>query len=175
MILAHFGFAVFLCGVLVTEGTSIEKDVKLGNGETATLGAYTFRFEGVEHTEGPNFKADQGTITVTKNDAVVAVMHPQKRQYSKNAQIQTESDIDPGLTRDLYVALGEPLGDGGAWSVRVYLKPFVRWIWLGAILMMLGGFVAASDRRFRVLVGDPKKTADKPVTKPSTIGNEAHA
>ena len=175
MILAHFGFAVFLCGVLVTEGTSIEKDVKLGNGETATLGAYTFRFEGVEHTEGPNFKADQGTITVTKNDAVVAVMHPQKRQYSKNAQIQTESDIDPGLTRDLYVALGEPLGDGGAWSVRVYLKPFVRWIWLGAILMMLGGFVAATDRRFRVLVSDPKKTADKPVAKPSTIGNEAHA
>ncbi len=175
MILAHFGFAVFLCGVLVTEGTSIEKDVKLGNGETATLGAYTFRFDGVEHTDGPNFKADQGTITVTKNDAVVAVMHPQKRQYSKNAQIQTESDIDPGITRDLYVALGEPLGDGGAWSVRVYLKPFVRWIWLGALMMMLGGFVAASDRRFRVVVSDPKKSAEKPIQAPLPIGSEAQA
>ena len=76
-------------------------------------------------------------------------MNPQKRQYTKTTQIQTESDIDPGFTRDLYVALGEPLGESGAWSVRVYLKPFIRWIWLGAILMMLGGFVAATDRRFR--------------------------
>ncbi|HET9032374.1 MAG TPA: heme lyase CcmF/NrfE family subunit [Dokdonella sp.] len=174
MMLAHFGFAVFLCGVLVTEGTSIEKDVKLGQGETATLGAYTFRFDGVEHVEGPNFKADQGTITVTKNDAVVAVMHPQKRQYTKTDQIQTESDISPGFTRDLYVALGEPLGDDGAWSVRVYLKPFIRWIWLGAILMMLGGFVAATDRRFRVI--SKARTADKPQPeKSAAVGAEAHA
>jgi cytochrome c-type biogenesis protein CcmF len=175
MILAHFGFAVFLCGVLVTEGTSIEKDVKLGKSETATLGAYTFRFDGVEHTNGPNFKADQGTITVTRNDAVIAVMHPQKRQYSKSSQVQTESDIDPGLTRDLYVALGEPLGDDGAWSVRVYLKPFVRWIWLGAILMMFGGFVAASDRRFRVIAADPRRTEPSPAGTPAVIGVEAQA
>ena len=156
MILAHFGFAVFLAGVLVTEGASIEKDVRLDQGETATLGAYTFRFDGVEHVAGPNFKADQGTITVTRGESTVAVLHPQKRQYTKSAQIQTESDIDPGFTRDLYVALGEPLGDSGAWSVRVYLKPFIRWIWLGALLMMLGGFVAATDRRFRVLAARPE-------------------
>ncbi|HOX70784.1 MAG TPA: heme lyase CcmF/NrfE family subunit [Dokdonella sp.] len=175
MILAHFGFAVFLCGVLVTEGTSIEKDVRLGKDETATLGAYTFRFDGVEHVEGPNFKADQGTITVTKNDAVVAVMHPQKRQYTKTSQIQTESDIDPGFTRDLYVALGEPLGDSGAWSVRVYLKPFVRWIWLGALLMMLGGFVAAADRRFRAFGVSANPAPEKsPVPQPA-IGAEAQA
>ena len=88
---------------------------------------------------------------------------------------QTESDIDPGLTRDLYVALGEPLGEDGAWSVRVYLKPFVRWIWLGALLMMLGGFVAATDRRFRVLVVDP---ATRPTPKPAGatgIAAEANA
>ncbi|MBL0164066.1 MAG: heme lyase CcmF/NrfE family subunit [Xanthomonadales bacterium] len=166
MVLAHFGVAVFVCGVLVTEATSIEKDVRLGHNETVMLGAYTFRFDGVAHTEGPNFKADQGTITVTRNDSVVAVLHPQKRQYSRNAMTQTESDIDPGLTRDLYVALGEPLGQDGAWSVRVYLKPFVRWIWLGAVLMMLGGFVAATDRRFRVLVADP---ASRPTAKPAAV------
>jgi cytochrome c-type biogenesis protein CcmF len=153
MILAHFGVAVFLAGVLVTSATSIEKDIRLAPNQTVTMGALTFRFDGVRHTEGPNYQADQGTITVLRDGAVVATMQPQKRQYTRGQQIQTESAIDPGLTRDLYVALGEPLGaDGktdGAWSVRVYIKPLVRWIWLGAIIMMLGGFTAAADRRFR--------------------------
>ena len=170
MILAHFGFAVFLAGVLVTEGTSIEKDVRLSQGETATLGAYTFRFDGVERVDGPNFVADQGTVTVTRDDGVVSTLHPQKRQYTKSSQIQTESDIDPGFTRDLYVALGEPLGEGGAWSVRVYLKPFIRWIWLGALMMMLGGFVAASDRRFRVLSGQAADAPAKP--EPAALGGQ---
>jgi len=172
MVLAHFGVAVFVCGVLVTEATSIEKDVRLDHGESVTLGAYTFRFDGVAHTEGPNFKADQGTITITRNDGPVAVLHPQKRQYSRNAMIQTESDIDPGFTRDLYVALGEPLGDNGAWSVRVYLKPYVRWIWLGALLMMLGAFVVATDRRFRVLLGDARP---QPAPRPAAAGIAAGA
>ncbi|OJY97641.1 MAG: c-type cytochrome biogenesis protein CcmF [Lysobacterales bacterium 63-13] len=172
MVLAHFGVAVFVCGVLVTEATSIEKDVRLDHGESVTLGAYTFRFDGVAHTEGPNFKADQGTITITRNDGPVAVLHPQKRQYSRNAMIQTESDIDPGFTRDLYVALGEPLGDSGAWSVRVYLKPYVRWIWLGALLMMLGAFVVATDRRFRVLLSDAKP---QPAPQPAAAGIAAEA
>jgi len=172
MVLAHFGVAVFVCGVLVTEATSIEKDVRLDHGESVTLGAYTFRFDGVAHTEGPNFKADQGTITITRNDGPVAVLHPQKRQYSRNAMIQTESDINPGFTRDLYVALGEPLGDSGAWSVRVYLKPYVRWIWLGALLMMLGAFVVATDRRFRVLLSDAKP---QPAPQPAAAGIAAGA
>ncbi|MBX3692529.1 heme lyase CcmF/NrfE family subunit [Dokdonella sp.] len=149
MILAHFGIGVFVAGVLVTEATSVEKDLRLARGETATVGAYTFRFDGVEHTEGPNYRADQGTITVSRDGRDITVLHPQKRQYGRNTQIQTESAIDPGFTRDLYVALGEPLGDDGAWSVRIYHKPLIRWIWLGALLMMAGGFVAASDRRFR--------------------------
>ncbi|HET6546607.1 MAG TPA: cytochrome c-type biogenesis CcmF C-terminal domain-containing protein, partial [Rhodanobacteraceae bacterium] len=153
MIIAHFGVAVFLTGVLVTSATSVEKDIRLAPDQTVTIGALTFRFDGVTHTAGPNYQADQGTITVLRDAAVVATLHPQKRQYTRNQQIQTESAIDPGLSRDLYVALGEPLdADGrtdGAWSVRVYIKPFVRWIWLGAIIMMLGGFTAAADRRFR--------------------------
>ena len=159
MICAHFGVAVFLAGVLVTESTSVEKDLRLAKGETATIGAYMFRFDGVEHTEGPNFKADQGTITVMRGDATLAVLHPQKRQYGKNTQIQTESAIDPGFTRDLYVALGEPLGDDGAWSVRIYHKPLIRWIWLGALLMMFGGFIAALDRRFRVITAATERKA----------------
>ena len=151
MILAHFGIAIFLAGVLIVEATNIEKDIKLSPNETIVLGGLTFRFDGVKGSEGPNFKADRGTLTVLKNDAVVATLNPEKRQYSRGTQVQTESAIDPGLFRDVYVALGEPIGTDGAWAVRIYVKPFVRWIWLGARFMMLGGFVAATDRRFRAL------------------------
>jgi cytochrome c-type biogenesis protein CcmF len=151
MILAHFGIAIFLAGVLIVDATSIEKDIKLAPNETIVLGGLTFRFDGVKGSEGPNFKADRGTLTVLKNDAIVATLSPEKRQYSRGTQVQTESAIDPGLFRDIYVALGEPSGSDGAWAVRIYIKPFVRWIWLGALFMMLGGFVAATDRRFRAL------------------------
>jgi cytochrome c-type biogenesis protein CcmF len=151
MILAHFGIAIFLAGVLIVEATNIEKDIKLSPNETIVLGGLTFRFDGVKGSEGPNFKADRGTLTVLKNDAVVATLNPEKRQYSRGTQVQTESAIDPGLFRDISVALGEPIGTDGAWAVRIYVKPFVRWIWLGALFMMLGGFVAATDRRFRAL------------------------
>lgn len=148
MILAHFGVAVFVAGVFVTEATGVEKDLRFEPGKSTTVGNLDFRFEGVKRAQGPNWIADSGTLVVSRGDTVVATLHPQKRQYPRG-QVQTESSIDPGLTRDVYVALGEPLGDGGAWSVRIYVKPFVRWIWLGALLMMLGGFVAACDRRFR--------------------------
>ncbi len=151
MIAAHFGVAVFLTGVLIVEATGVERDLRMSKGSTVDIGALTFRFDGVGHMQGPNYAADQGTITVLRGSDIVTVLHPQKRQYPNDAPIQTIAAIDPGLTRDLYVALGEPLGDDGAWAVRVYVKPFVHWIWLGAILMMLGGFVAAVDRRFRAM------------------------
>ena len=156
MICAHFGVAIFIAGVLIVEATSVEKDLRFAPNQSVTIGALSFRFEGVKQAQGPNFTAQQGTISVLKNGAVIATMNPQKRTYSRNAQVQTESAIDPGLFRDIYVALGEPVGDDGAWAVRIYVKPFVRWIWLGALLMMLGGFVAAADRRFRTL---PERTA----------------
>jgi len=164
MILAHFGIAVFVAGVLIVEATSIERDIKLAPGENVAIGDYTFRFDGVQAATGPNFKADRGTLTVMKNDTVVATLNPEKRQYSRGTQVQTESAIDPGFTRDIYIALGEPIGTDGAWAVRIYIKPFVRWIWLGALFMMLGGFVAAMDRRFRRL---PAR-ADAPIP-----GNDA--
>ncbi len=178
MILAHFGVGVFLAGVLVTEATSVEKDLRLARGETADIGAYTFRFDGVAHVEGPNFKADQGTITITRDGREIAVLHPQKRQYGSNTMIQTESAIDPGFTRDLYVALGEPLGNEGAWSVRIYHKPLVRWIWLGALLMMLGGFVAACDRRLRAVGATrtaPGKAGADSATPATGAAEGAHA
>ena len=150
MILAHFGVSLFLAGVLITEATSIESDVRMAPNETKTIGGLDFRFAGVAPAQGPNYSAEQGTIEVSRNGAPVATLYPQKRQYSRGGMAQTKSDIDPGVFRDIYVALGEPL-QGGAWAVRIYIKPFVRWIWLGGLFMMFGGFVAASDKRFRAL------------------------
>jgi len=150
MIAAHFGVSLFLAGVLVTEATNVERDLRLAPNEKVNVGGLDFRFHGVERKQGPNYLADEGTIEVLRDDRLIATLHPQKRQYSGGGQVQTISDIDPGLFRDLYVALGEPL-DQGAWAVRVYVKPFVRWIWLGGLCMMLGGLIAAADRRFRAL------------------------
>jgi cytochrome c-type biogenesis protein CcmF len=169
MILAHFGVAVFLAGVLITEATSVESDLRFALNETRNVGGLDFRFRGVEHAQGPNYSADEGTLEVLRDDRLVATLHPQKRQYSGGEQIQTKSDIDPGLFRDLYVALGEPLGNG-AWAVRVYVKPFVRWIWLGGLFMMLGGFVAATDRRFRVLPERADAQPAAPAAHPVEVG-----
>jgi len=174
MIFAHFGVAIFLAGVLIVDATSVEKDIRLTPNESIAIGALTFRFDGVTHVQGPNFSADQGTLTVSKDSKVVATLHPQKRQYSRGSQTQTESAIDPGLFRDVYVALGEPIGADGAWAVRIYVKPFVRWIWLGALFMMLGGFVAAADRRFRTLP-EPKPQAERTPTASSVSPARAGA
>jgi len=176
MIFAHFGVAVFLAGVLITEATSVESDLRFAPNQTQNVGGLDFRFRGVEHAQGPNYSADEGTIDVLRDDRVVATLYPQKRQYSGGGQIQTKSDIDPGLFRDLYVALGEPLDNPatgpGAWAVRVYVKPFVRWIWLGGLFMMFGGFIAATDRRFRAL---PERAQTEPaihatVPRPAEVG-----
>jgi len=148
MTLAHIGVAVFLAGALLVEGLNSQRELALSPGQSIALGGYEFRFEGVAHREGPNFSADRGTVAVSRDGAAVATLHPEKRTYASGGQVMTEAALLPGARRDLYVALGEPLG-GGAWAVRVHVKPFVRWIWLGALLMALGGFVAATDRRFR--------------------------
>jgi cytochrome c-type biogenesis protein CcmF len=149
MLFAHFGIALFFAGVLLTESTSIEKDLRMAPGQSVRMGDYEFRFSPVARVDGPNYSADEGAIAVFRGGREISRLKPQKRQYSEGSRMQTEAAIDPGLTRDLYIALGEPLDAEGAWSVRVYVKPFIRWIWVGALLMALGGFMAASDARLR--------------------------
>jgi cytochrome c-type biogenesis protein CcmF len=148
MLLAHFGIAVSIAGITLVNSYEIEKDVRLAIGESIVVAGHTFRFDGVRQVRGPNYEALQGTITVSRDGKVLRTMHPEKRNYTAQATTMTEADIDTGFTRDLYVALGEPAGDG-AWSVRIYHKPFVDWIWGGAFFMALGGMLAASDRRYR--------------------------
>ncbi len=156
MLVAHAGMAMFVAGVLLTESSSIEKDVRLAPGESITVRGLEFRFVSVGSANGPNYQADRGQFEVWRNDRQLAVLHPEKRLYSGGSQIMTEAAIDAGFTRDLYVALGEPLREAEAsapgtqaWAVRIYHKPFMRWVWLGAVLMMFGGLVAATDRRYR--------------------------
>jgi cytochrome c-type biogenesis protein CcmF len=148
MLLAHLGIAVSIAGITLVNSYEIEKDVRLAFGESIVVAGHTFRFDGVRQVRGPNYEALQGTITVSRDGKILRTMHPEKRNYTAQATTMTEADIDTGFTRDLYVALGEPAGDG-AWSVRIYHKPFVDWIWGGAFFMALGGMLAASDRRYR--------------------------
>lgn len=149
MLVAHCGIAVFVVGVTMVKGFETESDVRMNVGETATIGGYTFRFDGTEDIVGPNYTAARGTFHVSRDGRETTVLYPEKRRYTAQNQVMTEAAIDPGLLRDLYVSLGEPL-DGGAWSVRLYHKPFVDWIWGGCFVMALGGVLAISDRRYRL-------------------------
>ncbi|MBD9484315.1 heme lyase CcmF/NrfE family subunit [Pseudomonas sp. PDM14] len=151
MQLAHLGIAVCAVGVVLVSLNSSERDLRLAPGESLELGGYRFVFEGAEHHEGPNFTSDRGTVRVLDDGKEVAVLHPEKRLYTVQNMPMTEAGIDAGFTRDLYVALGEPL-ENGAWAVRVHIKPFVRWIWLGGLMMGFGGLLAAFDKRYRVKV-----------------------
>ncbi len=148
MALAHFGIAVFVAGALLVEALNVQREVALLPGQTLTLGRDAFVLDGVARHEGPNYTSDRGTVRMLRDDRLLTTLHPEKRTYASGGQVMTETAIRPGVTRDVYVALGEPLG-GGAWAVRVHVKPFVRWVWAGALLMALGAFVAAADRRFR--------------------------
>ncbi|NUZ07133.1 heme lyase CcmF/NrfE family subunit [Piscinibacter koreensis] len=149
MLLAHLGVAIFIIGVTLVKAREVERDVRMDVGDETTVAGYTFRFRGVQDVEGPNFRAAQGLIEVTEGGRPVATLHPEKRRYPVAQTTLTEAAIDVGFTRDLYVSLGEPVGKG-AWIVRVYVKPFVDWIWGGCLVMALGGLLAATDRRYRV-------------------------
>ncbi|MCE2945227.1 MAG: heme lyase CcmF/NrfE family subunit [Xanthomonadaceae bacterium] len=150
MVMAHAGIGIFVVGVLAVESTMIEKDVAAKPGMSFEVRDYRFEFVGVEQREGPNFHSDFGTVNVTRDGAPVATLHPEKRSYKASGQVMTEASYDPGLFRDVYVALGDPLDEAKTeWAVRLYVKPFIRWIWVGALMMAIGGFVVAFDRRFR--------------------------
>ena len=149
MLLAHFGVGVFIVGVTLVRGFETEKDVRMLVGDTVEVGGYTFTLSGLDQVAGPNYESTRGQIRVTRNGREVALLHPEKRFYPVQRMPMTEAAIDTGFTRDLYVSLGEPVGEG-AWVVRVYYKPFVDWIWGGAFLMAMGGVIAVTDRRYRI-------------------------
>ena len=150
MLLAHSGIAVMLIGVGLTTFFSSERSVLLGPNESVELGSYSFRFNGHEEVRGPNYIADRASISVMKDGLDLGNLFPERRIYLATGTPSTEMAIDAGFIRDLFVTLGEEK-DGGIWSMTIYVKPFVRWIWLGAILMALGGAIAAGDKRYRLL------------------------
>ena len=151
MFIAHLGMAFCIAGAGLTSVYSDERDVRMAPGDEVTLAAYTFSFLGTTHVDGANFSGEQGTFTVRTPAATTVRMIAEKRDYkSQMGNVMTEAAIDPGFFRDLYISLGEPVGEG-AWAVRVHHKPFVRWLWIGGLLMGLGGVVTLADRRYRGL------------------------
>ena len=146
--LAHVGMAVTITGITLTSMYSVEKDVRLEAQGSYKVGDYDFTFSNIEKIKGPNYTATRATIDVSLEGEALVVLHPEKRDYGPGTMPMTEAGIDAGFFRDLFVAIGEPLGNN-AWSFRIYHKPFVRWIWLGGILMSIGGLLAAFDSRYR--------------------------
>jgi len=158
MMIAHMGVAAFCIGVAMVRTYEVERDVKMAVGDTTTVNGYTFTFRGTREVPGPNYTATRGLIEVSHNGKRLRDMRPEKRIYRVQNNPMTEAAIATGFTRDLYVSLGEPVG-GGEWIVRVYVKPFVDWIWGGCLLMALGGVIAATDRRYR-----SRRRAEEPGT-----------
>ncbi len=148
MALAHCGVAVFILGVTLVKGYEVEKDLPMQVGNTAMLGGYAFRFDAVQDIQGANYVATRGTFHVSQDGRKVVELFPEKRVYTAQGARMTEAAIDPGLLRDLYVSLGDPIGND-TWTVRLYHKPFVDWIWGGCVLMALGGVWSICDRRYR--------------------------
>ncbi|MGI9323529.1 MAG: heme lyase CcmF/NrfE family subunit, partial [Pseudomonadales bacterium] len=148
MFLGHLGIGVAILGVSLTSHYSQGKDVRMLAGDVTRLGGYDFRLQGLSRVRGPNYVADQAEVIVLQDGREVTRLYPEKRFYQVAGNVMTEAALDPGLFRDLYVALGEPVADG-AWAVRLQVKPFVRWIWLGGLLIAAGGIVSVLDRRYR--------------------------
>ncbi|MYJ52833.1 MAG: heme lyase CcmF/NrfE family subunit [Gammaproteobacteria bacterium] len=149
MIIAHAGLGVFIIGVVMTTVYSVEKDIRMQTGDTYEIGSYRFVFDSVVNRKGPNYDSVTGLFDVYRSGRFISRLEPEKRVYLIQQNPMTEAAIDPGFTRDLYIALGEPLENSQTWAVRIYLKPFVRWIWLGALMMALGGLLGATDKRYR--------------------------
>ena len=149
MQVAHLGIAVFVIGVTMVGAYQEEKDVRMAAGETVSVGGYQIQLQDVNLVPGPNYQAMRGTFLLSKNGNPEATLYPEKRNYFSSSMPMTEAAIDVGLTRDIYVSLGEVLPDR-SWAVRVYYKPFVDWIWGGCLLMALGGILSISDKRYRI-------------------------
>ncbi len=148
MQVAHIGIAVCALGIGLSSVYDVQKDVRMVPGDRVEVAGYEFTFDNLSFVQGPNFGASRAQISAYKNDRLVAVLHPEKRKYEARNQVMTEAALDAGLTRDLYVSLGEPL-KGDAWAIRLHVKPFVRCIWLGGLMIGLGGLLSVMDKRYR--------------------------
>ncbi|AEH32694.1 heme lyase CcmF/NrfE family subunit [Vibrio anguillarum] len=149
MMLGHVGLAVTVIGIAMVQNYSIERDVRLAPGESFEIQQYNFYFKGLRDKDGPNYDGYIADFEITQDGQYVNTLHAEKRFYRTAKSMMTEAAIDRGITRDLYIAMGERLEDGRSWAIRIYYKPFVRWIWAGALLMSLGGALAISDKRYR--------------------------
>ena len=148
--MAHLGMAVLVIGITGVKCYEVERDVRMQIGDVVTIAPYTFRLNSLDEVRGPNYKAVRADVQVLRDDKVIEILQPEKRRYFSSAMAMTEAGIDSGFMRDLYVSLGEPMDDARTeWSMRVYYKPFVPWLWGGVLLMVLGGVLAAVDRRYR--------------------------
>ena len=161
MVLAHIGVAVFILGVTISRSYETESDVKMNIGDTTELAGFTFKLTAIKDVTGPNYRAARGGVEVLENGAVVALLEPEKRLYTVQNMPMTEAAIDAGIWRHLYVSLGEEVG-AGAWTLRIYHKPLISWIWAGCLLMALGGGLAALDRRYRVGARNPATCSTGP-------------
>lgn len=168
MLMAHIGVAVFVAGVTLVKGYAAETQVRLAPGQATELAGYTVRFEGTVPVNGPNYRGRLGTFSVLRDGQKLGILESGKRFYAVSDTTTTEAAISYGLTGDLYVALGNALG-ADTWTVRIYNKPFVEWIWLGCLIMALGGFTALSDRRYRVRVRSRKPRRSNPVPRPTRL------
>lgn len=155
MVLGHLGFAVVVIGITMVQNYEIERDVRMGVGDTFTERGYTFRFVSKEEVQGPNYVSDQITMEITRGDRHIETLTTEKRFYHVRRQVMTQTGLQVGLFRDLYVAMGDELDDG-SWAMRIHIKPFVRWIWAGSLIMAIGGALSISDKRYRL-----KKTPGK--------------
>ena len=171
MQLAHVGVAVFIAGVTVVTSYQSEKDVKMNIGDTVSVGGYQFRLNNLAQIQGPNYQAVRADIEVTKNGSPVAMMHPEKRAFTAAQNVTSETAIDRSIFRDLYLSLGDQVA-GGAWTVRVYHKPLVNWIWGGALLMAIGGGFAVTDRRYALAARKQNEAASN---KPKDVSQAATA
>ena len=148
MVLGHIGVGVTVIGIAFSTQYSVERDVRMKAGDSIDIHSYHFVFRDVHNLQGPNYSGGVGIIDVSRNGKPEAVLHAEKRFYTAARTMMTEAAIDGGFTRDLYAALGEEL-DNGSWAVRIYYKPFVRWIWFGGVFMAVGGLLCLLDPRYR--------------------------
>ncbi|MBK5968741.1 MULTISPECIES: heme lyase CcmF/NrfE family subunit [Thiorhodovibrio] len=148
MLIAHLGVAVLIVGITMVSTFDVEHDVRMSPGDSDEIAGYRFEFQGAKPVDGPNYKADRGHFIVYRGEKKITELFPEKRAYLGGGMPMTEAAIDAGFLRDIYVSLGESVGDGD-WALRLYYKPYVRWIWLGAIFMAIGGGLAVTDPRYR--------------------------